>query len=63
MSDEKMVYSFYDKSDMLYVDCKECKKGRYGRTGCICNAGYKIKKGNVGGCFNGELMDKYDKSK
>ena len=41
----------------LYVDCAECQRGGNGIKDC--SAGWLIKKAKKGGCFSGQLLDKY----
>lgn len=52
--------SFKDSKDKLYVDCAECKRGGNGDDHDKCSAGWNIKKVKRGGCFCGQLMDKYE---
>jgi hypothetical protein len=57
----KPNFSEKDSRGSIYIDCTECKRGFNGEKSC--SAGAKNKKGNVGGCFSGNLLEKYDQSK
>jgi len=57
----KIKYSEVDSRGMLYVDCTECKRGSKGEKDC--SAGARAKKGHQGGCFLGELLEKYEEPK
>lgn len=54
----KTKYSGIDNQGKAYTDCSECKKGGNGDKTCSC--GHKIKKGKLGMCFTGELLDKFE---
>lgn len=54
--------SFLDSKKRLYVDCAECKYGGNGAEYSKCASGWTIKKINIGGCFDGQLMEKYQVS-
>ncbi|RAV18855.1 hypothetical protein [Paenibacillus contaminans] len=56
----KPKYSKPDSRGKLFVDCSECKRG--GKGDQTCSSGWKIKTGKRGGCFIGELLDKYKES-
>ena len=45
-----------DTRGALYVDCSECTRGGNGSNQDACPIGWKIKKGNKGGCFYGQLI-------
>ncbi len=51
------MFSEKDKRGNWSIDCTECVKGRNGDQSCA--AGTRVKKGGLGSCFNGELLDKY----
>ena len=50
-------YSELDSKGKLCVDCSECNRGGNGSDNDKCAAGAKIKKGNKGACFCGELIE------
>jgi hypothetical protein len=52
--------SIVDSKGRLFVDCSECKRGGNGSDLDKCSCGFKIKKPHKGGCFLGDLMDKYE---
>lgn len=52
----KTKYSQRDTRGMLCVDCSECNRGGNGQDEDKCAAGARIKKGNKGACFSGELI-------
>lgn len=52
---EKAKFSFFDKKGKLFVDCAECERGGNGSDPDKCSAGWRVKKGNNGGCFIGTL--------
>jgi len=52
-----MSHSFYDKNNLLYVDCAECTRGGNGPDKDKCSAGWMIKKSNGLGCFCGSLIE------
>ena len=49
-------YSERDSRGYAVIDCSECERGGNGSDKDKCAAGWKIKKGNKGSCFNGELI-------
>ena len=51
--------SFLDTKGKLFVDCAECQRGGNGEQQ-DCSAGWQHKRIKKGGCFCGELMDKYE---
>lgn len=53
---KKAKYSKKDTKGKLFVDCSECERGGNGSDEDKCSAGWKIKKGNRGGCFIGDLL-------
>ncbi len=57
MRNKKARYSEYDSKGKLYVDCSECKRGGNGNSEDKCSAGWRHKKGKMGGCFIGEVCD------
>jgi len=59
MNKMEIKYSFYDTNGVLYVDCTECERGKYGNDKDKCSCGWKVKKGGTLGCFIGTLMEKY----
>lgn len=54
---KKKPFSFYDSKGKLFVDCSECNRGGNGAAPHKCACGWKVKKGRMGGCFTGELID------
>jgi len=52
----KAKYSKKDTRGALQVDCSECERGGNGSDKDKCSCGWKIKKGNKGGCFCGTLL-------
>ncbi len=54
---KKAKYSKKDTRGHLYVDCSECNRGGNGQDVDKCSSGWKVKKGNNGGCFLGTLID------
>lgn len=54
---KKAKYSEYDSKGKLYVDCSECNRGGNGSDKDKCSAGCRIKKGHIGGCFCGTLIE------
>lgn len=48
-------FSERDNRGKVVVDCIECKSGSKGDMSC--SSGAKVKKGHVGSCFSGELLD------
>lgn len=50
--------SYKDSVGRLFVDCAECQRG--GKGDQDCSSGWKTKRINKGGCFSGQLMDKYE---
>lgn len=48
-----------DKRGNLYIDCSECNRGGNGQDEEKCSCGWQIIKPNRGGCFIGDLMQKY----
>ena len=54
MEVEKAKFSERDNRGKLSVDCIECVRGSKGDKSC--SAGWRIKKGHQGSCFNGELF-------
>jgi hypothetical protein len=46
-----------DSRGKWFIDCAECKRGGNGNKDCA--AGHMHKQIRRGGCFNGELLDKY----
>ena len=53
----KAKYSELDSRGMLCVDCSECERGGNGSDKDKCASGHKIKKGNKGACFMGDLIE------
>jgi hypothetical protein len=51
----KRIYSEPDNRGMIYVDCTECERGANGSDKDKCSAGWRYKKGGMGGCFAGTL--------
>lgn len=49
------THSFYDKNDVLYVDCSECDRGGKGASKDKCSAGWHRKRPGLG-CFCGTLI-------
>lgn len=60
MSKVKPKGSFKDSRGMLFVDCAECERGGNGSDKDKCSAGWRHKRIKHGGCFIGQLMDKYE---
>lgn len=56
---KKAKYSKKDSRGELYVDCSECTRGGNGEDKDKCASGWRIKRGNKGGCFGGILMSKF----
>ena len=56
MKEKKAKYSKKDTRGTLCVDCSECARGGNGNDENKCSSGWKIKKGNKGSCFCGELL-------
>lgn len=54
---KKAKYSEYDSKGKLYVDCSECNLGGNGNDKDKCSAGWRVKKGRMGGCFCGTLIE------
>ena len=54
---KKKIYSERDSRGMLCVDCSECKRGGNGDATDKCSCGWKVKKGGMGSCFSGELIE------
>lgn len=52
---EKAKWSACDKRGILFVDCIECQLGSKGDKSCA--SGAKCKKGGVGTCNSGVLLD------
>lgn len=52
--------SYRDSKGKLYVDCAECERGGNGSDEDKCSAGWQHKRIKRGGCFSGQLMDKYE---
>ena len=46
-----------DNRGKWFIDCAECKRGGNGDKDC--SSGHAIKQIRRGGCFSGELLDKY----
>ncbi len=55
-------YTKKDSRGYLYIDCSECTRGGKGSDPERCSSGWRIKKGNVGGCFCGKLLDEFTES-
>lgn len=55
----KPVSSKPDSRGKWFFDCAECKRGGNGDKSC--GSGSKVKKIRQGGCFMGELLEKYEK--
>ena len=53
---KKAKYSEKDTKGKLFVDCSECERGGNGNDKDKCSSGWKVKKGNNGGCFMGDLL-------
>lgn len=54
------IASFYDTKGKLYVDCAECTRGGNGNDVDKCSCGWRHKRKNKGGCFLGDLIEKYN---
>ncbi len=54
----KCKFSEKDNKGNLSVDCTECKKGINGNKSCA--SGARIKKGQLGSCFSGDLLEKFE---
>jgi len=52
--------SFRDCRGKLFVDCAECERGGNGSDKDKCSAGWRTKRIKKGGCFIGQLMEKYE---
>ncbi|ATW24135.1 hypothetical protein DCMF_04475 [Candidatus Formimonas warabiya] len=52
--------SFKDSRGKLFVDCAECKRGGNGDDADKCSSGWNKKRINNGGCFCGDLMEKFE---
>ena len=52
--------SFRDSKGRLYVDCAECHRGGNGNDPEKCSSGWQTKQVKRGGCFSGELIEKYE---
>jgi len=52
--------SFKDSRGKLFVDCAECERGGNGSDKDKCSAGWRIKRITKGGCFVGQLMEKFE---
>lgn len=52
--------SFKDARGNLYIDCAECERGGNGSDKDKCSSGWNVKKIKHGGCFCGQLMNKYE---
>lgn len=52
----KKIYSVYDNKGKLHVDCSECTRGANGSDPDKCSCGWRYKRGNMGGCFMGNLL-------
>lgn len=51
--------SFKDNRGMLWIACSECERGGNGLDKDKCSSGWKCKRFNGTGCFNGILIKKY----
>lgn len=51
--------SKFDNKGKLYIDCSECNRGGNGQDEEKCSCGWQIKNPNRGGCYIGDLMQKY----
>lgn len=56
-----MMHSKEDSEGRMWVACSECERGGNGSDIDKCACGWKVKKFNGLGCFNGNLMTKYEK--
>lgn len=54
---KKAKWSEKDNRGHLSVDCSECTRGGNGNAKDKCASGWKIKKGGMGSCFSGELIE------
>ena len=54
---KKAKFSEKDSRGYLQVDCTECRRGCNGPDAGTCAGGMRAKKGGMGACFNGELID------
>ena len=52
----KAKYSEKDIKGKIFVDCSECERGGNGSDKDKCSSGWRVKKGNKGGCFMGDLL-------
>ena len=57
MKKKKAKYSEVDERGALFVDCSECTRGGNGTDENKCSNGWRIKKGNKGGCSSGILLN------
>lgn len=52
----KKINSYRDTKGLLWVACSECERGGNGTDKDKCSCGWRVKRFNGLGCFNGRLL-------
>jgi hypothetical protein len=55
----KSMNSFREEKGKLWVACSECERGGNGNDKDKCSCGWKVKRFNGSGCFDGTIIEKY----